>query len=105
MDTASSPELAELEQLGRKLETRASIVFFARAFVLFCISFVSLGVAWRLLADSTGLPLFFWPIAGIGLLSLAGSLFSARKGRQLVVRERREFARYQELRARAGVDP
>ncbi|MGI5865012.1 MAG: hypothetical protein ACOX6T_23575 [Myxococcales bacterium] len=105
METEPSPELSELEELGRKLATRNSVTHFARSFVLFCVSFVSLGVASRLLADSIRLPHFFWPIAAIGLLSLAGSLLSARKGRQLVVIERREFARYRELRAKAGVDP
>ena len=95
---------SEIEQLGQKLASRDSVVHLARGFILCCLSVISLGVASRLVAESSRLPHFFWPIAVAGLLSLSWSLMSLRSGQRLLAGERADFGRYLELRHKAGFD-
>jgi len=95
---------AELKQLGDKLGSRQSVTAFARSYALTCAGVIVLGIATKLFVESARVPHFFWPIAVVGLGCVVGAVTSVLAGRRLQVSERAEFARYRELRTRAGLD-
>jgi hypothetical protein len=95
---------SELEELGQRLQDRASIRHLARAYVMVLVGIITFGIATRLLVDSTRVPFFFWPVAAIFLGCFAVGTRSALLGRRLLVQERDEFRRYRALRAEAGLE-
>jgi hypothetical protein len=101
---AANETNTELEQLGKQLASRDSIIHYARAFILGFISFIALGCSAKLLGDSIRLPKFFWPLLAVGLGSLVWGLLDVRVGRRMQITEHAEFAHYKELRVKAGID-
>lgn len=100
----AGPLASEIEALAQKLQDRASVRRLARAYVLTLVGIIAFGVGTRLLVDSSRLPYLAVPVLGVFLLCLVFGVRDAISGRRLLAEERREFRRYQALRAEAGLE-
>lgn len=100
----ANPLSSELEELGRKLQDRASIRRLARAYVMALVGIIAFGVGSRLLFESTRFPYLASPVLALFLFCLVFGTRDALAGRRLLAEERREFSRYRALRAEAGLE-
>lgn len=100
----AGPLASELEELGQKLQDRASIRRLARAYLMALVGFIAFGVGSRLLLESTRFPYLAVPVLALFLFCLVFGTRDALAGRRLLAEERRDFRRYRELRAEAGLE-
>jgi hypothetical protein len=108
---------AEHDDLGRRLEVRASIDELRKALIRLFFGLIATGLTIKLGWDRWGVlepgvvrklhhgpPLFLWIATAAALILLLLSIRALVRARRLARDEDRLFARYRQLRAELGID-
>ena len=107
---------AEHDELSRRLEVRSSIDHLRRGILRLFFGLIAMGVTvklgwdrWGVLAPGVvrkvrGPPVFLWIATAVAVLLLALAIRALARARRLGVDEDRLFARFQQLRAKLGLD-
>jgi hypothetical protein len=103
MDTATKPEMTELERLSDQLGDRESIRQLSRAILSTFVGSISLGISIKLLIDSARFPYLGIVVAVVAVGAWTVAVISFRRSRTASRREAQMVERLQKEQERLGL--